>query len=58
MEKKYLKQKDIPDVFPFLSKMTIIKLKQAGDFPPGKKIGDRTIWTVSEIEEWLEKRED
>ncbi len=56
-KKKYLRQKDIPDHFDFLSKSTIIKLKEAGDFPKGKKILGRTIWTVEEIEKWLSERD-
>ena len=57
-KKKYLKQKDIPGAFPFLSKSTIIKLIQDGDFPTGKQIRKRTIWTVEEIEQWLDEREE
>lgn len=58
MKNEYLKQKDIPEFFPFLKKLTIIKLIKDGDFPLGKRIGERTIWTVEEIEKWLSEREN
>lgn len=58
MENEYLEQKDIPDRYPFLKKNTIIELKKAGKFPPGKKISEKiTVWSTDELNEWLNERD-
>ncbi len=56
-EKEYLTLDTIKDRFPFLSKSTILKLIDEGDFPKGKKVRSRTIWSTIEMEEWLDERD-
>lgn len=55
--KKFLKQCEIPDHFAFLSKATVQNQIEIGDFPQGKKIGKRVIYTIEEIEKWLSERD-
>lgn len=56
--KMYLQQKDIPEVFPFLKKNTVINLIKAKTFPQGKEIGKKLmVWSTDEIVEWLDERD-
>jgi predicted DNA-binding transcriptional regulator AlpA len=63
-EKKYLLINEIKDVFPFLSRSTVLNLIENNGFPkgknitPGEKEKSRRVWSVESIEKWLDDMEE